>query len=209
MSAIKYLIMVMALLFVGSAKAGLMRHDNQDTFTSEVNSPLAFEGFNDNQLDFVSVESGYIRFRTNSSLVSEGEKALVLRERNSVTFHFDHDIFALSFYLNELNSTSLSYTDSAGHEIRDAFAITEVWNASTFFALTSDVGLRSFTLTGTSTASNANAVFGIDALQFTAPATDVPSPASWSIFALALAMLAMFKKSGPNQTRVLLLPHQR
>ena len=177
------------------ANASLMFYSDQTAFESAVTSPLAFEGFNDNSLELVDVESGYIRYRTNSSLVSEGERALTLRERNSVTFYFDHDVFAFSLFVNELNSTNLNYTDSLGNELVDALKVTEISNASTFFGVTSDLALRSFTFTGFSTSSNSNAVFGIDALQFTAVSSDIPEPATWLLFCLAL--VALLTKTQP------------
>ncbi|WP_147301952.1 hypothetical protein [Thalassotalea euphylliae] len=184
-------------LFSLNANASLIIYSDQEVFESAVSSPLAFEGFNDNALELVDVESGYIRYRTNSSLVSEGDRALTLRERNSVTFHFNHEVFAFGLFVNELNSTNLTYTDSLGNELADALTVTDIWNASTFFGVTSDVALTSFTLTGFTTSSNANAVFGIDALQFTAPANDIPEPKTALIFLLAL--LALLTKTYKSQ----------
>ncbi|REL27227.1 PEP-CTERM sorting domain-containing protein [Thalassotalea euphylliae] len=190
----KLFVLSVALLVSSQANAGVMFYSDQGAFETALNSPMTFEGFNDNPLALVEVESGYIRYRTNSSLVSEGERALTLRERNSVTFHFNHEVFAFGLFVNELNSTNLNYTDNLGNELIDALKVTDIWNASTFFGVTSDVALTSFTLTGFTTSSNANAVFGIDALQFTASPTSVPEPATWLSFLLALFLLVRLSK---------------
>ncbi len=180
----KHLTAVVITLLAMQVNAGLIFYSDQTSFSSAVDSALAFEGFNDNQLEFLQVQSGYIRYRTTSSLVSEGEKALVLKESNSVTFTFDHDVYAFGFYVNELNSTNLDYQDSAGNELLNALKITDVWNASTFFAVTSDVAITSFTLIGTGAST---ALYGIDALQFTSANVDEPS--TWLLFSLALIIL--------------------
>lgn len=180
----KHLTAVVITLLAMQANAGLIFYSDQTSFSSAVDSALAFEGFEDKQLEFLQVESGYIRYRTTSSLVSEGEKALVLKESNSVTFNFDHDVYAFGFFVNELNSTNLDYQDSAGNELLNALEITDVWNASTFFGVTSDVAITSFTLIGTGAST---ALYGIDALQFTSASVDEPS--TWLLFSLALIIL--------------------
>lgn len=185
MSVLKWFSPLFLLLSSLPVSAGLITYSELDEFAANASTPLTLEGFNDNELSGVSVESGYIRYRDNDSLVSEGELALVLRERNAVTFLFDREVFDFGFYVNELNSTNLNYSDSAGNEIIDAFKITDIWYASTFFGVTSDVGITSFTLTGSGTSS---AVYGIDALQFTAVA--VSEPSTWML--LFLATLAVW-----------------
>lgn len=191
----RLLLTVCTLITASSAYAGLIQYTNESDFNSALLAPLTFEGFNDNELSDVSVESGFIRYRTTSSLVSEGEKALVLKEKNTVTFHFDHEVFALSFFVNELNSTNLSYTDSGGNELIDVFKVTDIWNASTFFGITSDIGLTSFTLSGSGTS---NALYGIDAMRFTAP-TNVPEPAPIALFALCILGLLVNKRRSKHQ----------
>lgn len=190
MSTFKRIAVFAITLFTSQANAGLIFYSDQSAFVTAVDSPLALEGFNDNELDNVQVESGYIRYRTTSSLVSEGEKALVLRESNSVTFSFDHEVFAFSLFVNELNSTNLNYFDSNGNELFDAFKVTDIWNASTFFGVTSDVAISSFTLVG---AGASTALFGIDALQFTA--ANVNEPATWLLFTMLAATLIYRRKT--------------
>lgn len=187
---LRLLFSISALTLASGASAGLIQYTNQSEFDSALTTASAFEGFNDNNLNGISIESGFIRYRTTSSLVSEGEKALILKEKNTVTFNFENEIFALSFFVNELNSSNLSYSDSNGNELVDAFKITDIWNASTFFGVTSDVGFTSFTLTGSGTS---NALYGIDAMQFTAP-TSVSEPASMALFVLCLIALTLNKR---------------
>lgn len=180
----KHLTAVVFTLLAMQANAGLIFYSDQTSFSSAVDSALEFEGFNDNQLEFLQVQSGYIRYRTSSSLVSEGEKALVLKESNSVTFSFDHDVYAFGFYVNELNSTNLNYQDSAGNELLNALKVTDVWNASTFFGVTSDVAIASFTLIGSGAST---ALYGIDALQFSS--VNVDEAPTWLLFLLAFVIL--------------------
>ena len=188
---LKTLGLLATLLFASQSIAGLILYSDREQFESAVSTPLAFESFEDNVLEDVGVQSGYIRYRTYSSVVTDGDKALVLKEKNEVTFFFEHEVFAIGFDVNELNSSNLTYTDSAGNEIFNALEITEVWNASTFFGLTSDVGLTSFTLTGT---GSTDAVYGIDAMQFTAAAVEVDEPWTLPLFALLFTGLVFIRR---------------
>lgn len=154
-------------------------------FEEAADTALDFEGFNDNEVDHMTIDAGYKRFRYHGSMVTEGDAALVLRERASVTFNFEHDVFAFGFDLSELNSNSLDYTDSNGYTIISAFEVTEEWDATTFFGVVSDTAIRSFTLTGSGDSSN---LYGIDAMQFTAAPVEVSEP---PVLVLLLSVLAL------------------
>ncbi|WP_448550377.1 hypothetical protein [Thalassotalea fusca] len=172
------LTLLIALAYVNQAHAGLIVYTDRAAFEEALNSPMAFEGFNEIDLvnsDFSSI-SGYIGSRTGNSLVSEGERALVAYEQETLSIGFNHDVFAFGFDINELNATNLTYTDNAGHTIIDALEITEVWNESSFFGVISDIAITSFSLAGQ---RGGGAVYGFDALTYTASAVEVPTPATW------------------------------
>jgi len=171
--------------------AGIIYFTDRIEFEDAVGSSLSFENFNGAFSTAIDV-SGYKKFYDSSSLVSEGDKALGVKESNTVTFNFSHDVFALGFDVNELNSTSLSYLDSAGHAFVNALLASDPWDASNFFGILSDTALSSFSLSGTSDSNTA--IYGIDALAFTAAPTKVPSPTSLSIFLLSLVSLHLYQR---------------
>ena len=181
---------LLAVCGIQHATAGLILFSDRDAFEAAVDGPLAFDGFNDNSYTLVdlSTGSGFKPYRTTTSHVSEGERARSIREFDTLTIAFEHDVFALGFDLNELNSNNLDYIDSAGHEIIDALMVTDIWNASTFFGLISDTAIRSFSLSGDGDSSN-RATYGFDALTFTAP-TSVSAPSAFLI--LLSASIAVF-----------------
>ena len=184
----KSLLLLMVLIAPAKTYAGFILFTDRDAWEAAVNSPLAFEGFNDGQSLTVSYSTGSLK-RT-SSLISEGERALSVKEANFLTISFPHEVFAFGFDLNELNTTNLNYSDSAGHSLLDAFQITDVWNASTFFGLISDVALTSFSLEGFGAD---NAVYGLDALSYTA-ATSVNEPTAALLLLLGLGMLLLRRR---------------
>jgi len=186
-SLIAVLIALLAIPF--NTHATLIIFDDREAFENAVSSPLDFDGFNDSAFTTVDLSSGtnFHRYRTTTSHVSEGEKALSIRERDIFTVSFDYDIFAVGFDVNELNATSLAYVDSLGNEILDALKVTDVWNASTFFGVISDTAFRSFSLVGNGDQS-LNATYGFDALSYTAK-VEVPTPATSIIFVSALLLL--------------------
>lgn len=130
--------LLITILLVSSlrhAHAGLIIFTDREAFALAAGSPLVFDGFNDPGFTTVSLSSGsgFKRYRTTSSHVSEGVKAVSLKEYDSFTIDFNYDVFAFGFDINELNSNSLSYRDSAGNSIIEVLKVTELWNASTFF----------------------------------------------------------------------------
>lgn len=181
---------------IGSANAGLIVYTDRAAFENAVNGELDFEGFNDSSLLNDALTLSNKRYRTTSSLISEGEKALSLYENNDFTIDFAHDVFALGFDLNELNGSTFSYIDSAGHEMVDVFEITDIWNASTFFGIISDTAINSFSLVSSRTASSSSA-YGFDALSFTAGPTPVPTPATGVL--LAAGLLGFMAKRRRNK----------
>ncbi|MFD2166817.1 hypothetical protein ACFSJY_11170 [Thalassotalea euphylliae] len=176
-----------------NANAGLILFTDRDEWESAVGTSLDFEGFNSADDILVDYSSGSLK-RT-SSLISEGERALSVKEGNLLTITFSHEVFAIGFDLNELNTNNLDYFDSAGHEILDALKVTAIWNESTFFGLISDTALTSFSLQGFNTSTN-NPVYGLDALAFTS-ATQVNEPmtAFLMMFSVAGLALARVRKS--------------
>jgi hypothetical protein len=188
------LIFFIAISTLKSANATLLIFDDREAFEQAVNTPLDFDGFNDSALTTIDLSSGtnFHRYRTTTSHVSEGEKALSIRERDIFTVSFDYDVFAVGFDVNELNATSLSYRDDIGNEILAALKVTDVWNASTFFGVISDRAFRSFSLVGNGD-PQLNATYGFDALSYTA-ATKVPTPATLLIFVSGLLVLLTIRK---------------
>lgn len=172
-----------------NAHGTLIIFDDRATFEKAVNSPMDFDGFNDNSLTTIDLSSGsnFHRYRSTTSHVSEGEKALSIRERDIFTISFDYDVFAVGFDVNELNASALTYRDDIGHEILEALKITDVWNESTFFGVISDTAFRSFSLIGNGD-QTLNATYGFDALTYSAN-TKVPTPSTIIIFSLGVIML--------------------
>lgn len=109
-----------------------------------------------------------------------------------MTFNFSHEVFAIGFDVNELNSTSLNYFDSAGHSYIDALLASDPWNASNFFGVISDAALASFSLSGDNNSNTA--VYGIDALAFTLESTKVPTPSSISLLLFSLITLRFLQR---------------
>jgi len=178
-----------------TANAGLILYSDRESFEEAVTGNLSFEGFNSVDTLNEDLTVNKSRYRTTTSLVSEGEKALSISENSVLTVTFDHDVFAFGFDLNELNSTNLDYLDDAGNEILNALLVTQVWNESTFFGLISDTAIRSFSLTGTG--SN-TAAYGFDALSYTASPTQVPTPQSLILFILAIGGMFLTTRLNKN-----------
>jgi len=172
------LTLVIALAYINQAHAGLIVYTDRAEFESALSSPMAFEGFNDSEQlsSDISLISGARSYKSSDSLVSEGERALTAFEQGTLSIRFGHDVFAIGFDINELNATNLTYTDNAGHELIDALKVTEVWNESSFFGVISDIAITSFSLTGY---KGDRAIYGFDALTYTASAVEVPTPATW------------------------------
>lgn len=193
---LKHLLLTLfiTLNVVNNANATLLIFNDREAFEQAVNSPLDFDGFNDSTFTTVDLSSGtnFHKYRTTTSHVSEGDKALSIRERDIFTVSFDYDVFAVGFDVNELNATSLNYIDDIGNEILAALKVTDVWNASTFFGVISDKAFRSFSLVGNGD-PNLNATYGFDALSYTA-ATKVPSPATLLIFVSGLLVLLAMRE---------------
>jgi len=183
------LILFITLSAVNNASATLLIFNDREAFEQAVNSPLNFDGFNDSTFTTVNLSSGtnFHKYRTTTSHVSEGDKALSIRERDIFTVSFDYDVFAVGFDVNELNATSLNYIDDIGNEILAALKVTDVWNASTFFGVISDKAFRSFSLLGNGD-PNLNATYGFDALSYTA-AIRVPAPPT--IFIMLIGLLTI------------------
>lgn len=177
--------------FSAQANAGLILFSDRTLFENAVDHSLTFESFEDKSYDDFIIQSdpNFIRFRTTSSHVSDGEIALSLKEKANISFTFEHDVFAFGFDINELNSSNLNYLDSLGNEITDALTITEIWNESTFFGVISDTALRSFSLSGDTTQ---NATFGFDAFTYTS-AVMVPEPTTFTVFAMAVVVLILLR----------------
>lgn len=188
-------ILFFTLTVLNSANAALLIFSDREAFEQAVGSPLDFDGFNDSSFTTVDLSSGtnFHRYRTTTSHVSEGDKALSIRERDIFTVSFEHDVFAVGFDVNELNATSLSYVDDIGNEILEALKITDVWNASTFFGVISDSAFRSFSLVGNGD-PNLNATYGFDALTYTAT-TRVPSPPTISIMLIGLLTILALRNT--------------
>lgn len=180
---------------VSTANASLIVFNDRDAFEAAAGSQLAFEGFNDQAALTVDIATGagFNPIRRTTSHISEGDRAVSLMEFDTVTITFEHDVFAFGFDVNELNSNNLTYFDSAGNEIPDAFVVTDVWNASTFMGFVSDVAIRSFSLQGAGDQSNRTS-YGIDALAYTAPATEVSEPTLTAALLLAMVMLVLTRK---------------
>ncbi|MPW29540.1 hypothetical protein F9L16_11070 [Agarivorans sp. B2Z047] len=195
LNRMKYTLLVFAAVLglTQQAHAGFIAYTDRAAFENAAGAELAFEGFNDPALLNEDLTISANRYRSTSSLVSEGAKALSIFESNTFTIDFEHDVFALGFDLNELNSSHLDYLDSAGHIIDEALKITDVWYESTFFGLISDTALRSFSLVGSGSSS---AVYGFDALSYTA-ATPVPAPPTWPLMlvGLSLVLLRCYKRT--------------
>lgn len=193
---LKHLLLTLfiTLNVVNNANATLLIFNDREAFEQAVNSPLDFDGFNGSTFTTVDLSSGtnFHKYRTTTSHVSEGDKALSIRERDIFTVSFDYDVFAVGFDVNELNATSLNYIDDIGNEILAALKVTDVWNASTFFGVISDKAFRSFSLVGNGD-PNLNATYGFDALSYTA-ATKVPSPATLLIFVSGLLVLLAMRE---------------
>jgi len=189
------LTLFITLSAVNKANATLLIFNDREAFEQAVSSPLDFDGFNDSALTTVDLSSGtnFHKYRTTTSHVSEGEKALSIRERDIFTVSFDYDVFAVGFDVNELNATSLNYVDDIGNEILAALKVTDVWNASTFFGVISDSAFRSFSLVGNGD-PNLNATYGFDALSYTARVS-VPTPTTIILFISSLVILLMSTRS--------------
>ncbi|NTS76114.1 hypothetical protein HR060_04460 [Catenovulum sp. SM1970] len=181
--------MLLMLVWASRAKAALIVYTDRAAFETAVNAPLSFEGFNDNTQTHVDV-SGFKAYRMTTSLVSEGDKALSVRESNTLTVSFDHDVFAIGFDVNELNANNLTYSDDAGHEIINALMVTQVWNESSFFGVISDVAINSFSLSGQG--GTTTAFYGSDALSYTAP-VEVSAPSNTSVLLLAGCAIALLR----------------
>lgn len=176
----KRLLLILSLFFfTGQACAALIVFNDRTEFENAVGTALAFEGFNQDMSDYIALDTGgrAPAYRTISSHVNEGSHALRIFEYDWFSVSFTHEVFAIGFDVNELNSGSLHYSDSSGHLIENALVVTEVWNESTFFGVISDVALSSFTLTGTSSATTTT--YGFDALTYTAA---VSSPSMIGLF---------------------------
>ena len=117
-------------------------------------------------------------------------KALGLKEDSEFTVSFVHDVFAIGFDLKELNTTDLKYIDSAGHEILGALKVTDVWNESQFFGLISDVAITLFTL---SASGDDRALYGFDAMAYTAEPVAVFAPSSTEMLLMSFVVLLAFK----------------
>lgn len=183
-------LVALVTLMVPTANAGLILYTDRAEFESAVESALSFEGFNSSSElnDDLSINTN--RYRTSSSLVTEGDKALGLKEDSEFTVSFAHDVFAIGFDLNELNTTDLNYIDSAGHEILSALKVTDVWNDSQFFGLISDVAITSFTL---SASGDDRALYGFDAMAYTAGPVAVSAPSSTEMLLMSFVVLLAFK----------------
>jgi len=194
---LKHLLLTLfiTLSVVNNANATLLIFNDREAFEQAVNSPLDFDGFNDSTFTTVDLSSGtnFHKYRTTTSHVSEGDKALSIRERDIFTVSFDYDVFAVGFDVNELNATSLNYVDDIGHEVLEALRITDVWNASTFFGVISDSAFRSFSLVGNGDQS-LNATYGFDALSYTA-ATRVPTPPTIFILLIGLSTILALRNT--------------
>ena len=184
------ILVALVTLMVPTANAGLILYTDRAEFESAVESGLSFEGFNSSSElnDDLSINTN--RYRTSSSLVTEGDKALGLKEDSEFTVSFAHDVFAIGFDLNELNTTDLNYIDSAGHEILSALKVTDVWNESQFFGLISDVAITSFTL---SASGDDRALYGFDAMAYTAGPVAVSAPSSTEMLLMSFVVLLAFK----------------
>ena len=191
LNRMKYTLLVFAAVLglTQQAHAGFIVYTDRAAFENAAGGELAFEGFNAPALLNEDLTVSANRYRSTSSLVSEGAKALSIFEANTLTIDFNYDVYALGFDLNELNTSNLDYLDSAGHLIDDALKITDVWNDSTFFGLISDTALRSFSLVGS---GSSGAVYGFDALSFTAAAA-VPVPPSWPLMLAGLSLVLFLR----------------
>ena len=190
------LTLLVLICSVSRAQAGLILYSDRAAFESAAGASLAFEGFNDNTSSLVelSTDAGFNPYRTTTSHVSEGDMAISVFERDTLTVNFDHEVFALGFDVNELNASNLTYLDSAGHEILDALQITSIWNASTFFGVISDTAITSFSLIG-SGPDSLRATYGFDALSFSQPAISVPAPQSVFLIVTGLFILASLTRT--------------
>ncbi len=195
-------ILIIMCLISQSAQAGYILFTDREAFESAVSGELDFDGFNDSALTVISIDttSGFKRYRTTTSHVSEGTKALSLRERDTLTVTFNHEVFAIGFDVNELNSTSLDYIDSAGHEILQAFQVTSVWNESTFFGIISDTAITSFSLVGNGDLSN-NSTYGLDALSYTA-INEVSSPNMQALVVTIVFIVLLFGSITSHRVRL-------
>ena len=176
---------------MNQANAGFVLFTDRVAFEAAVGSILSFEGFNDSSLTGVdiSTDRNFNPHRTTTSHVSEGDRALSIFESDTMTISFDHEVFAVGFDLNELNSNNLSYSDNAGNSVVDALLVTDVWNESTFFGLVSDTAFTSFSLAGNGDQS-VRATYGFDALAYTSPVAAIPTPSSLVMFVTGLLALA-------------------
>ena len=177
----KLLVISLLLMFgaVSQANAALIMFTDRAEFLAAVNSQMTLESFDlkSEFSDQILQKQGSNNYSSSSTLVSEGAKALAVKENNTLSFTFGHDVFAIGFDVNELNASNLSYSDSFGHLIEDLFVPQADPFASVFFGIISDQALSSFSLTSTGTSSS-NAVYGFDALTFTADPSKVPAPAT-------------------------------
>ncbi|GEA13386.1 hypothetical protein [Alteromonas sp. KUL49] len=194
-------LLIIICLISQSVQAGYILFTDREAFENAVGGELDFDGFNDSALTVISIDttSGFKRYRTTTSHVSEGTHALSLRERDTLTITFNHEVFAIGFDLNELNSTSLDYIDSAGNEILEAFQVTSVWNESTFFGIISDTAITSFSLVGSGDLTN-NSTYGFDALSYTA-ITEVSSPGMQALIITIVFVILLFGSITTHRVR--------
>lgn len=189
---------IIIVVSINSAHAGFIVFTDRMAYENAVNSALDFEGFNSQESlnDNISFNTG--KYKDYSNLVSEGEKALRIFENNDFTLTFSYEVFAIGFDLNELNGSDLSYSDNAGNYISQAFMGNNNANQNTFFGLISDTAFTSFDLISTHS-SNATAVYGLDALSYTASPTDVPTPTTFLLMLSSLAGLLFVKRLAVKQ----------
>ena len=80
-----------------TANAGLILYSDRESFEEAVTGNLSFEGFNSSDTLNEDLTVNKSRFRSTTSLVSEGDKALSISENSVLTVSFDHDVFAFGF----------------------------------------------------------------------------------------------------------------
>ena len=192
---------MLAISVTSVASAALITFSDRATFQGAVTGALSFEGFNDafstgvtqdfpvgGPSAFTVLSADSLGSTTIASLVSEGTRALFLRELDTITFTFVSAITAFGFDVNELNSGTIDYSDSSGNLLSGA--VTPNGSGSTFFGAISDTAFTSFSLTVTGGSSGQ--IWGLDALDF--GGDSIPEPGTLALFGLGLAGLGFARR---------------